>query len=89
MSSAQVLIEPSREVRFGRPARGKGIGKALIADLARRCVVEELGRLEWAVLDWNEPSIRFYRSLGAERLEDWQTFRLTGPELRRLGADQA
>ena len=68
--------------------RGNGVGKALIVDLARRCVTEDLGRLEWAVLEWNEPSIRFYRSLGAERLHDWQTFRLTGPALRRLGADQ-
>lgn len=70
-------------------ARGKGIGNALLTDLARRCVAEELGRLEWAVLDWNEPSIRFYRSLGAVRMNDWQIFRLAGPELNRLGSDLA
>jgi GNAT superfamily N-acetyltransferase len=64
--------------------RGGGVGKALLAALARRCTEESLGRLEWAVLDWNEPSIGFYRSLGAVALDDWRTFRLDGAALSRL-----
>lgn len=72
---------------FVRPERrGQGIGKALLASLARHCVEEGLGRLEWWVLDWNEPSIRFYRSLGAERMDAWQVFRLSGPALAQLAA---
>jgi diamine N-acetyltransferase len=51
--------------------RGRGLGKALLAHLARRCVAEELGRFEWSVLDWNEPSIQFYRAQGARLLDDW------------------
>jgi GNAT superfamily N-acetyltransferase len=66
--------------------RGKGVGKALMKVLAQRCAAEGLGRFEWPVLDWNEPSIRFYRSLGAVRMEEWQTYRLSGPELARLAA---
>jgi GNAT superfamily N-acetyltransferase len=64
--------------------RGKGIGKALLARLARRCSDEGLGRLEWSVLDWNEPSIQFYRSLGAKPLDDWTSYSLTGDALKRL-----
>jgi GNAT superfamily N-acetyltransferase len=66
--------------------RGHGIGKALLADLAKRCVRENLGRLEWAVLDWNEPSIEFYRSQGAIFMDDWRRCRVTGEALNRLGA---
>jgi GNAT superfamily N-acetyltransferase len=70
---------------YVRPeARGKGAGKALLAGLARRCVVERLGRLEWAVLDWNAPSIAFYDSLGAASMDDWIIRRLTGEALERL-----
>lgn len=70
---------------YVRPdARGKGAGKALLARLARRCVEEGLGRLDWAVLDWNAPSIAFYDSLGAEALADWITRRLSGDALARL-----
>jgi GNAT superfamily N-acetyltransferase len=65
-------------------ARGQGAGKALLAGLARRCLAEDLGRLEWAVLDWNAPSIGFYDSLGAAALDDWTTRRLTGEALVRL-----
>lgn len=67
-------------------ARGKGAGKALLANLARRCVAENLARLEWAVLDWNAPSIAFYDSLGAAALDDWIVRRLTGDGLKRLAA---
>ena len=66
--------------------RGKGIGKALLAKLAALAVERECGRLEWAVLDWNEPSIGFYKSLGAKPMDDWTTFRLDGAELARLAA---
>jgi GNAT superfamily N-acetyltransferase len=65
-------------------ARGLGAGKALLANLARRCVAEGLARLEWAVLDWNAPSIAFYDALGAAALDDWITRRLTGEALEQL-----
>ena len=64
--------------------RGAGIGKALLASLARRCATENLGRLEWVVLGWNKPSIAFYRSLGAVSLDDWRTFRLAGAALSHV-----
>lgn len=65
-------------------ARGRGAGKALLQGLARRCVQEGLARLEWAVLDWNAPSIAFYDSLGAAALDDWITRRLDGEALAQL-----
>lgn len=64
--------------------RGHGIGKALLSDLARRCVSEGLPRLEWWVLDWNEPAIAFYRSIGAEPMEEWTVQRVSGEALERL-----
>jgi GNAT superfamily N-acetyltransferase len=64
--------------------RGAGAGKALLAGLARRCRDEGLARLEWAVLDWNAPSIAFYDSLGASAKTDWITRRLSGEALQRL-----
>ena len=66
--------------------RGKGIGKALLVHLARRCVAEKLGRLEWWVLDWNEPSIAFYKSQGAVMQDEWTKCRVDGEALARLGA---
>lgn len=70
---------------YVRPAhRGRGIGKALLANLARRCVAQGLPRLEWWVLDWNEPALAFYRSLGAEPMSEWTVQRMTGEALRRL-----
>ena len=66
-------------------ARGQGAGKALLADLAARCVRERLGRLEWAVLDWNQPSIEFYEGRGAIFMDDWRRCRLSGPALLYLG----
>jgi GNAT superfamily N-acetyltransferase len=70
---------------FVRPeARGRGIGKRLLAWLAQTAIARDCGRLEWAVLDWNEPSIGFYRSLGAVLKSEWQIFRLTGDPLKAL-----
>ncbi len=67
---------------FVRPAfRGKGIGKALMARLAKRCIDEGWARLEWAVLDWNSPSIAFYTGLGAQIMNEWKICRLSGPAL--------
>ena len=72
---------------FVRPqARGLGIGRALLEHLAHLVVRRGWGRLEWRVLDWNAPSIAFYKKLGAEPLDDWTVFRLTGDALRALGA---
>jgi GNAT superfamily N-acetyltransferase len=73
---------------FVRPARrGRGIGKALLANLARRCVEEGLPRLEWWVLDWNEPALRFYRSIGAVPMDEWTVQRVTGAALKALAED--
>ncbi len=70
---------------FVRPEfRSKGVGKALLRNLARRCVAEDLARLEWWVLDWNEPALRFYRSLGAVPMDEWTVQRVTGEALERL-----
>ncbi|HEY8574252.1 GNAT family N-acetyltransferase [Phenylobacterium sp.] len=76
---------------FVKPeARGLGAGKALLKRLAERCIEFDLGRLEWAVLDWNAPSIAFYDSLGAARMDDWTVRRLDGEALKRLaeGSDE-
>ncbi len=74
---------------YVRPAfRGQGLGKALLTEVAWIAVERDCGRMEWSVLDWNEPSIRFYESLGANPQSDWTTYRLTGDALRSLG-DQA
>jgi GNAT superfamily N-acetyltransferase len=66
--------------------RGKGIGKALLAAVAKEAQRRDCGRLEWAVLDWNKPSIDFYKSLGAEPMDEWTIFRMTGDALKRLAA---
>ncbi|MEU4829500.1 GNAT family N-acetyltransferase [Streptosporangium sp. NPDC023615] len=66
--------------------RGGGHGKRLLAELARICVERGYGRFEWAVLDWNTPTIDFYRSIGAEPLDEWIGHRLTGSALQRLAA---
>lgn len=66
--------------------RGRGVGRALLQRLARLAVERGCGRLEWAVLDWNDGAIRFYRRLGAKPLDDWTTFRLIGEPLEALAA---
>ena len=71
---------------FVEPAfRGAGIGKALLRAVARLAVQRGCGRFEWSVLDWNQPAIDFYQSLGARPLDDWTIFRVTGEALRKLG----
>lgn len=70
---------------FVRPAnRGRGVGRRLLAHLARLAVERKCGRMEWWVLDWNESAIRFYRSIGAVPMDDWTVYRLTGDALARL-----
>jgi GNAT superfamily N-acetyltransferase len=70
---------------FVRPAhRGKGIGKALLAYLAKLCVQRGWSRLQWSVLDWNTPSITFYKSLGAEMMDEWTVCRVNGAALTAL-----
>ncbi|WEG09770.1 GNAT family N-acetyltransferase [Microbacterium horticulturae] len=66
--------------------RGRGYGKALIAALAAVCADRGYSRLEWTVLDWNEPSIAFYRALGAEPMDEWTTQRLSGGALKKVAA---
>jgi GNAT superfamily N-acetyltransferase len=70
---------------YVQPAhRGGGIGRAVLVELARECRSQGYGRLEWAVLNWNEPSIGFYRSLGALPQDEWTTYRLTDAALTAL-----
>lgn len=70
---------------FVRPAlRGKGIGKALLSHLAKECVANDWSRLQWSVLDWNAPSIAFYKSLGAVLMDEWTTCKVGGPALAAL-----
>lgn len=72
---------------FVRPvARGRGLGRALLAELARIAVENDCGRVEWWVLDWNSPAQGFYRTLGAEPMDEWTVWRLTGDALRALGS---
>lgn len=67
--------------------RGKGLGKALIAALAGECLANGYTRLEWAVLDWNTPSIEFYQALDAKPQSDWTTYRLAGPTLAVVASE--
>ena len=68
--------------------RGRGIGKALLEELAQIAVERNCGRMEWVCLDWNSPSIAFYRSLGAEPMDEWTLWRLSGDTLLRFGNGQ-
>ncbi|HET9475195.1 MAG TPA: GNAT family N-acetyltransferase [Steroidobacteraceae bacterium] len=73
---------------FVRPAqRSNGIGRALLRALARVAQDRDCGRMEWAVLDWNEPALRFYQSLGARQMNEWIIHRLTPSEISRLAAE--
>lgn len=67
--------------------RSKGIGRALLRHLARRCVAEGLARLEWWVLDWNEPALKVYRAIGAMPMDEWTVQRVTGEALQRLAEE--
>jgi len=72
---------------FVHPAhRGGGHGRRLLAELAGICVERGYGRFEWSVLDWNTPAIDFYRAIGAEPLDEWDRYRLTGPALEKVAA---
>jgi GNAT superfamily N-acetyltransferase len=64
--------------------RGKGYGRALLVELAQIACNRGCGRMEWAVLNWNEPAIKFYRALGAQPMHEWTVFRLTRPEIAKL-----
>ena len=73
---------------FVRPgARGSGLGKALLSHLAKLAVERDCARLEWSVLDWNEPAIGFYKKLGARLMDEWTVMRVDGPALQQLGAE--
>lgn len=74
-----VFVEPAH--------RGHGIGKAMLRHLAQLCVERGYGRFEWRVLDWNEPSIRFYESLGGKVLPEWELVRMTAPEFTAFARD--
>lgn len=67
--------------------RGKGYGRALLVDLAKIARDRGCGRMEWAVLDWNEPAIEFYRKLGAQPLDEWRIFRLTHDGIAKLAGE--
>lgn len=71
------------------PFRKRGIGKALMARLAKRCAEEGYARFEWAVLDWNAPSIAFYRSIGAQVMDEWKICRLSGEALQAFAGEGA
>jgi GNAT superfamily N-acetyltransferase len=75
---------------YVRPhARGGGHGRALLSALAQVCETRGYQRMEWAVLDWNEPSIGFYKALGAEPLDEWTTFRLSGSALSSVAGSRS
>jgi len=69
--------------------RGKGYGRALLVDLAKIALDRGCGRMEWAVLNWNEPAIKFYRALGAKPLDEWTVFRLTRDGIARLAQSES
>jgi GNAT superfamily N-acetyltransferase len=69
--------------------RGKGYGRALLVDLAKIAYERGCGRMEWAVLDWNDPAIKFYRSLGAKPMDEWTVFRLTRDGIARLAQSES
>ncbi|HEY6641091.1 GNAT family N-acetyltransferase [Povalibacter sp.] len=92
------LFFPSYSTFLGRPGlyledlfvrtkfRGQGYGAQLLGHLARICIERDYGRLEWSVLDWNQRAIDFYKALGAQPMEEWTVFRVTGEALVKLGS---
>jgi GNAT superfamily N-acetyltransferase len=96
---AFALFFPNFSTFLGRPGmylediyvlpeyRGRGIGKAMLRELARIAVERGYGRFEWACLDWNTPGIEFYRSLGAEQMSEWTTHRLSGDKMTELASE--
>jgi GNAT superfamily N-acetyltransferase len=73
-----LIVDPSQ--------RGRGLGRALVSELAARAVAQGCARMEWSVLDWNQPAIGFYRSLGARPMDGWTVYRLDGDSLGRVAA---
>jgi GNAT superfamily N-acetyltransferase len=67
--------------------RRRGLGTQLLAHVAREAVARKCGRLEWAVLDWNEPAIAFYKKLGARAMDEWTVYRITGDALKKLASE--
>ena len=89
-SYSTFLAKPGRylEDLFVVPEwRGRGVGRALLAYLARVAMDRGCGRMEWSVLDWNEPALGFYERLGAAPMDEWTVYRLTGDALRRLASE--
>lgn len=84
LGQAGIYLE---DIYINPEMRGKGFGKSMLKHLAKLAVERDCGRFEWACLDWNEPSICFYKGLGAEALNDWTVYRLTGETLRKMAAD--
>ena len=84
MSGASVQVIATEELFVLPEYRGRGYGKALLKELAQITVERGCGRLEWACLDWNQPSIDFYRSLGAVPMDEWTTYRMTGDTLLEM-----
>jgi GNAT superfamily N-acetyltransferase len=73
---------------FVKPAfRGKGYGKIILSFLAKKAVDNDFGRMEWSVLDWNKPSIDFYKSIGAFPMDEWTVYRLTGEKMKHLASE--
>ena len=77
------------DIVVSNAARGAGVGRALMAELARIAESRDCGRMEWAVLDWNERALDFYRKLGARQHREWLRYSLEAPEIRALAADAA
>ena len=86
MDESLLCGTPPRPTGYASRTRGAGHGKALLAALAAICRKHGFERFEWVVLDWNQPAIAFYKSLGAELLEEWTVCRLTGAALEQLAA---
>ena len=76
------------DVFVRQPYRGRGFGRQMLHRLAERAVEQGCGRVEWSCLDWNEPSIKFYRSLGAEAMDQWTVYRLTGDKLINFAKEE-